>query len=92
VSHDELEGQILEYLALNGWLAWRTHGPRTRPINLGIPDIMAVRDGQHAAVEVKIPPDKLSEKQAKWLTDLAEHGSIICVATKLEDVYSFARR
>ena len=88
-EHSILEKQIIEALATGGWLAWQTHGPREHPYVAGIPDILAVRDGRLLAVEVKVPPDKLTFTQVSVIETLHRHGARVLVVSKLAEVETF---
>ena len=53
---------------------------------LGIPDILGIFKGQPLAIEVKSAKGRLSEHQASFLQDWANHGGIALVARSVEDV------
>jgi Holliday junction resolvase len=85
-DHAKLEAQILDYLRLCGWKAWKTHNGKHRPADPGIPDIMGIRGGLLLAVEVKAGKDTLREEQNSFLRELIDAGAAICIARSLEDV------
>ena len=53
---------------------------------VGLPDLMAFKQGRLLACEVKYGKDRVSEKQQAWLDSLSAHGAIVCVARCLDDV------
>ena len=62
------------------------------PAHPGIPDILAVKGGRLLAVEVKIPPDKLSAAQVNVIESLHHAGARVIVAGSVKDVEEVARR
>ncbi len=84
---EAIVGQILEYLTLKGYWAWRTHDARHKPVCPGIPDIMAVLpQGQLLAVEVKADDGTVSVKQEEFHRELYRRRARVIVARSLDDV------
>ena len=90
-AHSLLEREIVDLLNSAGWFAWPSHSPRDLPAKPGMPDILAVRDGRLLAVEVKVPPDKLSARQVDVIESLHQHGARVLVVTRLVEVEDFIR-
>jgi Holliday junction resolvase len=87
LTHEQLEEQIIEYLRLMHWVAFRTHyGASYKPIIPGWPDIVAFKDGSTMFVEVKVGRDKVKPKQAAIALLLRSAGICVIEARQLEDV------
>lgn len=61
--HETLEAQAYQSLTYMGWLVIRTHGPRNRPVEPGVSDLVCMKGNRNMVLEVKTGVDKLSEKQ-----------------------------
>jgi hypothetical protein len=86
-SEADIERAILRYLRHRGALAWPTHGPRSKPLVPGIPDIIGVdRHGVMIAIEVKAADGVVSEKQEDFHRELFRRGIRVIVARSLDDV------
>lgn len=91
MTHDELQAMVVQLAHIMGWRhlhvrrsiakgrAWRT----TTNI-AGWPDLLLWhprQPGRHVAVELKVPPDRLSDAQAAVLADLERSGFEVHVVT-----------
>lgn len=96
VTHTELQTQVTQLLTMTGWrylhvrksIGTRSSGRRgyMTTTNLkGWPDLApcwsARQPGRVLALELKVPPDKLSEDQIKVSTELLEAGFEFYVVT-----------
>lgn len=98
ISESDVLKQILEYLKLKGFLAWRNHTQAvlrtigkntyfTPNSNKGAPDILGVfPDGKMFAIEVKTPGKKLDKYQVVWRDRLLTSGVKWTIAHSLDDV------
>lgn len=72
MTEDELLDAVMDALALYGWTA--QHARRSDAALVmgtpGFPDVLAVRDGQQLAVELKGERGRLSFQQGLWLAEL----------------------
>lgn len=77
---------ILKYLRENGFFAWKLH---TGPLSgtTGLPDIIALRNGQMFGFEVKRDrKKKATDLQLRRLAELRNHGAVVGVVCCIEDV------
>ena len=83
-----IERDIVQYLSLRGFLVLRTHGPRNRPVEEGIPDLVCVppMGGKMLWVEVKAKGGRVSPAQADMHACLTERGQRVIVARSVADV------
>ena len=84
--HDELVAQAAQYLELRGWLVFRSHGPRNRPRDPGITDIIAMRRSANLLIEVKVGRDKQSRGQFDFLDKAIRCGLQVYVVRSIDDV------
>lgn len=95
----EIQAQCLAYLALGGFVHWRSNtgaarlpgkGGRTRLVRFGTPgvsDILGVLPGgRFLAIEVKRPGGKLSAEQAAFLSRVRMAGGLALVVTSLGEL------
>jgi len=82
--------QVRDFLRLHGWMVVRIH--QSLGSEKGIPDLVAVREGQTVWIEVKAPKGRLSEYQERWLQDLENHDGSWLVVRGIEDVERLSRR
>lgn len=80
----EYQKDILNYLKTKGIKAYKIQGSYT--IEPGVPDILAVKEGQFYFFEVKTPKAKATELQQLQMNALLSHGAIGGVVTTTEDV------
>lgn len=90
-DHDIIERDIAQYLSYRGYLVLRTHGPRNRPKEDGIPDLICVplkSQVEHRTlwIEVKGSRGRLSIAQADMHKCLTERGQRVIVARNVADV------
>lgn len=84
MTHVELQSQVLEVAKLLGWNhlhVRRSIGKGNKWVTttniVGWPDLLLWnprQPGRHLAIELKVPPDKLSPDQAKVLDELGAAG------------------
>jgi RecB family endonuclease NucS len=87
VKESTLENDILQYLRYMGIMCWKTHDPKHRPCEMGIPDIMGcLGNGRLVAIEVKRPGKKASTLQSDFINKLQAYNALAFVATSLTDV------
>lgn len=97
-SEHAIEQQILEWLNLEGWLAWKlkdsaSYDPGQKKfltpggfrIN-GVSDVVAVKDGVVLFLEVKTEKGRQSDAQKMFEKKLAEKGGRYFVVRSLDDV------
>ena len=89
----DLEHAIRDYLTLKRWLVWKNSagiigrgGRLFKAGTVGLPDLMALRDGRLLCIEVKAGKDTLRDDQVRWLADAEKHGALTVVARSLQDV------
>jgi hypothetical protein len=74
---------IIAALEKRDWLAWKVHTSQFgRP---GISDILAVKNGRLASIEVKQPGKTPTLLQSRWLGDIEAHGGLAGVATSVDE-------
>lgn len=82
--HGQLVKQVRQILELDGW---STVGIRAGAFSeKGIWDIYADRNGIALWLEIKIPPDKLSDHQLEFMRKRWKQGIRICMVSRLEDL------
>lgn len=98
MKEQDLVKPCLEYLHLQGCLAWRqntgaesaTYKGKRRWIRFGVPgmsDIIgACPDGRFLAVELKQPGKEPTEKQETFLRSVHAIGGVAIVATSLDEL------
>lgn len=71
-THRQLVALWIEIARALGYLVTVTHDSRTDHwgADSGWPDIFATRAGRAYAIEIKVPPDKVTEEQRAWLDRL----------------------
>ena len=95
----DLQREILAYLKLRGVLCWRNQagvvfkGRVIRMAPEGSPDIVGcMPDGRFLGVEVKLPGNKLRDKQAEFLAKLKDSNAVAFVAHSVKEVENNLRR
>lgn len=87
VTESDIERGILDYFALRGIFAWRTHNARYLPVQVGISDIVGVLPGGRIlAIEVKTSKGYLSGAQGDFLARVNQHGGLAFSARSIEEV------
>lgn len=73
----EFQDRVLDYAALNGWLAY--HVPDSRRVEgagaAGFPDLVLCRSPRLVFVELKSRTGRVSPEQAAWLDSLKAAGA-----------------
>jgi len=89
----EIQRDILDYLELRGFLAWRNqiqgikvNGKTIKNPNKGQPDIWAVKRGLLLGVEVKTDLGRLFDKQIEWIHLAQQFGVPIIVAHSVSEL------
>src|SRR2546421_721721 len=54
-------------------------------VRAGVPDVLAIRQGQTYGLELKAPGGKLSGDQERALADLVAAGALVAVSDSLDD-------
>ena len=81
-----IKDEIKSFLDATGWFHF--HILQRRYAYKGISDIIAIRDGQVAFIEVKSKKGKLSPEQIKFQADVTASGGLYIVARSYVDVES----
>lgn len=71
LTEAQFQRQVTDLLTLYGWLWTHTSDSRTVQGHAGVPDILAVRDGRLAVIELKTARGRLRPGQRDWLARLA---------------------
>ena len=78
---------IREHLKKRGWLTWKNFGGGYSVA--GLPDVMAVRNGEFIAIEVKRPGGEPTARQALWIKQLSKQGVKAFFATSVAEVRAY---
>lgn len=82
-----LVGKIVAASKNLGWFPIKIHGNAYQMA--GLPDVLLVKEGRAAWIEVKVPGNKTSPIQDKRIADLRKFGCPVCVAYSVQDAESF---
>lgn len=96
-SEHDVQSAVIRYLAYNGFFVWRNNSGmvrqaykgKQRMIRLGIagmPDVLAVKDGQLYAFEIKLPKNKPTPLQLRRHEELTQHGAKVFVTHSLDEL------
>lgn len=98
----EIQKQILEYLNLIGWSAWRFNSGATKTPGggfvrfntaRGCSDVIGIiPGGWFLAIEVKRPGNKPTPLQQAWLDEVREAGGLALVAVSVDDLRTQLRK
>ena len=84
MNESDILNQVRDWLQIHGWYVIRIHqGPMCHK---GISDLIAVKDGRTACVEIKTIKGKLSEHQILFQCEILHRKGIYIVARGIEDV------
>ena len=98
MKEQELKKLTIEWLSYNGFFAFPTNtgvfflkgsNCKTRMFKSGIKglaDIIALKNGQFYAIELKVDKNKPTLEQIEFLREVNKHGCIGFVAWSLEEV------
>lgn len=94
MSEAQIQKQIVEYLQAHDAMVFRMNAGKVRARNgfvqqapPGTPDLLVVdRWGQAIWIEVKAPGGKLNPAQVAMHEQLERRGSVVVVATCVEDL------
>ncbi len=81
-----VKNEINEFLDRTGWFHF--HVMQGKWSYKGISDIIAVRRGQVAFIEVKSKTGKLSKFQEEFNTNITDHGGLYVVTRSYRDIQS----
>ena len=56
---------------------------------VGMPDIVAVRDGKYIGIEVKVPGKKQNPNQVEFQRKLEKAGGVYLLVTSVEEVVGY---
>jgi hypothetical protein len=91
----ELLKQVIAYLRLRGWFAWRngtgafplqSEGSKRRFFRAGAPgsgDVFAIKAGVFLSIEVKTATGRVRPSQADWMDRVNEHGGVAFVVRSI---------
>jgi len=92
LSHDELEAQAAQYLEYRGWRVIVTHGPRNRPRQRGVSDLIACRPRRNLLVEIKTDRDQLRPEQIEFANRAISRGLEVHVVRTFDDLVAIVHR
>lgn len=81
--------QIMDYLKRSEFWVMKVHGSNYQ--RAGVPDLLAIKNGQAYWFEVKTPDGKVSRLQEITIEDLRRFGSVADVVRSVEDVKEVLR-
>lgn len=84
IKESSVQTSIKKYLKDNGWFVTKLISTSTA----GIPDLMAIRNGQTIFVEVKRKGGKTSAIQDYRINELRQYGVKVFISDSLEDFKS----
>lgn len=84
-----VQARVRRYLEKCGWLVWKNHGSAFSEI--GLPDLMALKDGRFLGIEMKKPGGRPTKKQLRWIQRINDHGGVAAVVDNLEDLKELLR-
>lgn len=89
MTESQIQSDIKEYLKYRGYFVFKVHqqGKYTHP---GITDLIAVKNGHAAFIEVKNKKGKMSPEQIQFMEDIVSHGGKHIIARGIEDVRQLA--
>jgi len=85
MTEQQIQSDISEYLKWAGWFVFKIH-QQGKYCYKGITDLIAIKNGTTAYIEVKTPTGKLRPEQVKFMDDVKEHGGLHLVARSVDDV------
>ena len=84
LTENDIKRMVKDYLNIQGWFHFHImQGLGSYP---GIPDIIAVKDGQVLFIEVKKPTGKQSERQREFQQNIESHGGKYLIVKDVEDL------
>ena len=82
----DVQRQIVDGLRARGAEVIVTHGPKNRPVTVGVSDLIAVLDGSVLFIEVKGEDGTASEEQLSFLARMRGKGHTAIIACSWDDV------
>ncbi len=84
MNESDVLNQVRDWLRIHGFFVCRIQ--QGLGAHKGISDLIAVKDGVTAFVEIKTARGRLSEHQEKFQAQIKMHGGVYIVARCIEDV------
>jgi len=76
---------IKKWLESEGWRVWKNAASAFS--ESGLSDLMALKDGKFICIETKLPGEKATAMQERFLRQMSESGAFIAiVACSVDDV------
>jgi len=101
MSEKLLQKQILDWLRLNGYFAFKvnttgiyrksTDSWIKNPMR-GVSDIIALKDGNMVCIEVKYGKNKPSKEQVEFIENIAKHGGTGIVVYSLDEAIFYLKK
>lgn len=79
--------KVMDQARSMGWWVMKTFG--TAYTLRGIPDVLVIKDGRAAWMEVKRPGETPTKAQLHRMRELANAGCSVCVVTSPQDARHF---
>jgi hypothetical protein len=100
MKETDIQRTILEGLWYNRVLAWRNQQipvpirkgsqiiglRKADPLTVGMPDILALKEGILYGIEVKTARGKQTKEQKEWAKKIEDNGGVYILARSWEDV------
>jgi Holliday junction resolvase len=87
-----VQDAIVARLRVHGWMVRELSQPQAvRGELVGMPDVIAFKDGHTLLVEVKRPGGKVRDSQRQFALELDEHAAPTLVHWITSDIDNFAR-
>lgn len=88
-SESAIQARVRRHLEREGWLMWKNHGSAFSEV--GLPDLMGLKDGNFIGIEMKKPGGAPTKKQLRWLEKIRSRGGSGAVIDNMEDLKAFLR-
>lgn len=86
----QVRDPIAKWLSSEGWRVWRNAiGPYSE---LGICDLMALKDGKFIAIETKLPGKKATAVQERFLNEMQKHNAALAIVADSLSMFKEAMR
>jgi len=84
---NRVKQEVRDYLKISGWFVF----PILQGLGSyrGIPDLIAIKNGNVLFIECKSENGRLSKYQKKFKDDVINHGGNYIIATNFEDVRDY---
>ena len=84
-SESDIRGQVTDYLRLRKWFVWYIL-QAGMGVYKGLPDLMAAKNGEVIAVELKRHGGKQSEQQKRFQADYESAGCRYILTRGIDDL------